>query len=359
MPVGKTLPVSSLIERHRALDLRLAERRDGFLSDWNGTHPFVHDFLGPSLVSLGKEAVAGDYIYLDERPAITESITRFHRNVESLDIQFTNVLAGAGSSSLLAAFALWLSRQGVEKIYYLPPIYHTLHYLLDLLRIEAIPLTTKHAFQPGYAFTLPDEPTVLAFCDPLWYAGKHVPASVITAISEWQERTGSLVFVDGSFQYLSWSPRLSETTSLLNPSRTFRVICPTKALAIHSYRFSYLLHPSQYHADFTFLYESLVGSAGVGNLAFGRRALEVLSTKDNTLSLRNFLRNTFLQLLETGAIQTKIEPDCGYYVFAKPLKNAESPNEQIVMDQDFFELTGYPGYGRINLMVARKLYLDS
>jgi hypothetical protein len=359
MSVGKTPLISQLIERHRALDLLLAARRDHFLSDWNGTHPFVHDFLGPKLVSLGREAVAGDYIYLDERPAIKESIIRFHRNVESLEIHSTNVLAGAGSSSLLTAFALWLSSQGVEKIYYWPPLYHTLHYFLSLLGIEAIALTTKHAFEPGFAFTLPNEKTVLAFCDPIWYAGKHVPESVVTAVSQWQEQTGSLVFVDGSFQYLSWNSRLSESTSVLNPSRTFRVICPTKALAIHSYRFSYLLHPSQYHTDFTFLYESLVGSAGVGNLAFGRRALEVFATKDSNWKLRDFLRNTFAELVKIGALQTRIEPDCGYYVFARPIKNAESIDEQILMDQDFFELTGYPGYGRINLMVGRKMYLES
>ena len=359
MLVGKRLPISQLIEKHRALDRVLSGHRDYFLSDWNGTHPFMADFLGPSLAGFGKDVVAGDYIYLEELPAITQAIIRFHRSLESLDIQSANILAGAGSSSLLAAFALWLSNQGIQKIYYLPPLYHTFHYFLSLLKINAIPVSPKQAFESGFSMSLPDESTFLALCDPIWYAGKHVRETVINAISLWQERTGSLVFVDGSFQYLSWSPLLSEATSSLNQSRTFRLVCPTKALAIHSYRFSYLLHAAQFHADLTFLYESLVGSAGVGNLAFGRRALEVLSSEVSNRPLRDFLRSTFLQLVETGALQTTIEPDCGYYVFAKPIKNAPCTEERIMMDQDFFELTGYPGHGRINLMVARKMYLEN
>ena len=358
MSVGKPALIDQLIEKHRSLDRVLAAGRDHFLSDWNGTHPFVNDFLGPELVSLGKEAVAGEYIYLEERSAISDAIIHFHRQVESLDIDASNVLAGAGSSSLLAAFALWLSKQGVEKIYYLPPLYHSFHYFLSLLRIDAIPVSEKQAFEPGFTLTLPEQLAVLVFCDPLWYAGKHVPEAVIATISRWQQRTGSLVFVDGSFQYLSWNSGLSESSSSLNLSRTFRVVCPTKALAVHSYRFSYLLHPSEFHTDFTFLYESLVGSAGVGNLAFGRRALEVLSSEANNSRLRDFLRNTFVELENIGVFQTRIEPDCGYYVFARPLKNAKVTEERILMDQDFFELTGFPGYGRINLMVARKLYLE-
>src|SRR5260370_33513020 len=98
------------------------------------------------------------------------------------------------------------------------------------------------------------------------------------------------------------------------------MICPTKALAVHSFRFSYFLHPYPFHDDLTFIYESLVGSVAGGNLAFGKRALQVLSSERSNRQLAEFLRETFEQLNTLGFLRTEIAPDCGYYVFAVPLR---------------------------------------
>jgi hypothetical protein len=351
---GKEFSVADLIERHRALDTLLRDRRNSFLSDWNGTHPFVDDFLGPSLSRLTPDALAGEYIYPDERPAITDAIRQFHRTVESLELQASNVLAGAGSSSLLASFALWLAKRKTQHIYYIPPLYHSLHYFLALLNITARPISSTQVFDRTFELKLPKESTVLMFCDPIWFAGKHVPPEVIKAISSWQQRTGSLILVDGSFQYLSWSGKRDEITSTLDPDLTFRLVCPTKALAIHAYRFSYLLHPAVFHDDLTFLYESLVGSIGIGNLLFGLRALEVLSSPRGNRPLADFLSDTFKALVQRGFVRTDIEPDCGYYAFAIPLVPLDN---HVVMGQDYFELDGYPTHVRVNLMVARRLQL--
>ncbi len=35
-----------LIEKHRLLDEAIRSNREHFVSDWNGTHPFVERFLG-------------------------------------------------------------------------------------------------------------------------------------------------------------------------------------------------------------------------------------------------------------------------------------------------------------------------
>jgi len=355
MSFSKEISITELVNRHRALDLVLATGRDSFLSEWNCEHPFVKEFLGPTLAGILPDVKAGDYIYLDERPAVMQAVLNFHQKHESPDLGPTNVLAGAGSSSLLAAFILWLVRQGVRRVHYLPPIYHTLHYFFKLLNIDAIPVSDKHAFEIGFEMTLPKDTSILLFSDPIWYAGKQVPAETVAAIALWQERTGSLVFVDGSFQYLSWNDKSYEHTASLSKELTFRMICPTKALAVHSFRFSYLLHPSPFHDDLTFLYESMVGSVAGGNLAFAKRALQVLSSERSNRPLAKFLGDTFEQLNARGFLRTEITPDCGYYVFAVPLKTVRN---QVAMGQDYFELAGYPNHVRINLMAARRIYLD-
>ena len=355
MTNGKEFSAHELVERHRALDVLLREQRSAFLSDWNGTHPFFEQFLGSELRRFAPGATAGEYIFLDERSAVTEAIRSFHKNAESLELQPANILAGSGSSLLLNAFVWWLAKSNHRKVYYIPPLYHSLHYFLSLLNITPIPVSNTHAFDSSFELSLPDRPSVLLLCDPVWFAGKHVPLELIKIIAAWQQRTGSLIMVDGSFQYLNWDDTRSEQTSCLDVERTFRLVCPTKALAIHAYRFAYLLHPASFHDDLTFLYESVSGGFDVGDLIFGLRALEVLSSSPGNRPLAAFLRNTFQALVRQKVLKTSIEPDCGYFVFAIPL--APLPN-QVMMTQEYFQLTGYPHYGRVNLMVARQLYLD-
>lgn len=354
MSFSKAIPISELIDQHRALDDALTRGRNSFLSEWNCNHPFVNEFLGP-LAGILAGVNPGDYIYLDERPLIANAVVDFHKTHERVEYIPRNVLAGAGSSSLLAAFILWLVKQDIRRVYYVPPIYHTLHYFFRLLNVEATPVSHKHAFEPGFELKLPDGSSVLFVSDPIWYAGRQLPAEAFNCIQSWQDRTESLVFVDGSFQYLNWYDRAPENTASLNKDLTFRLICPTKALAIHSFRFSYLLHPSRFHSDLTFLYENLIGSVAAGNLAFGSRALEVLSTERNNRPLAVFLRDTFDALTTRGILKTDITPDCGYYVFAVPL---EPLRDQVAMGPKYFELAGYSDHVRINLMVARRFYLD-
>jgi aspartate/methionine/tyrosine aminotransferase len=183
-----------------------------------------------------------------------------------------------------------------------------------------------------------------------------VPSETISAIGEWQRRTGSLVFIDGSFQYMQWDGTRREQTSTLEQELTFRLISPTKSLAIPFFRFAYLLHPSQFHDDFLFLYENIVGGANITDLAFARRSLEVLSKPESNGSLTTVLRDTYEHLVRRGLIRTEIIPECGYFVFALP--KVELPG-QAAMNQDYFELKNYPGYIRINLMVARHIFPET
>jgi aspartate/methionine/tyrosine aminotransferase len=345
--------LADLIEKHKALDGAIEDGREGFLSDWNGDHPFVERYLGPELLEFKlTQPLPSRYIYFDEEPSILEAVSALHRKLEGLMVSRRNVAAGPGSSSLLVAFSLWLLQQGYEEVYYVPPLYHTLHYFLRLLGLRPRPVSGKHAFEPGAGLNLPQKRTVMLLCDPIWYAGRGVPSEKLAAIMEWQQRTGSLVFIDGSFQYMRWDGGRREQTAALDPELTFRLICPTKSLAIPFFRFAYLLHPAHFHDEFLFLYESIVGGANISDLAFARRSLEVLSGEDGNRALTTFLRETYERLSRERLIQTEVPPECGYFAFAEL---APGLLGRVTMGQDYFEQRNYPGYARINLMVAHRL----
>lgn len=342
-----------IIEKHRALDFALKENREHFISDWNGDHPFVESYLGPDLLALKLERpLPSGYLYFDDEVSVLNAIGSFHLNLEGLELSRDHIVAGCGSSSMLVAFSLWLLQQGYEEVFYLPPLYYTLHYFLRMLNIRSRPVSGRQVFEPGSVLNLPEKRTVLLMCDPVWYVGRSVPLDKILKIAEWQRRTRSLVFVDGSFQYMQWGDVRREQTSILDPELTFRLISPTKSLAIPFFRFAYLLHPSEFHDDFVFLYESLVGGATISDILFARRSLSILASNTNNRELCLFLQSTFDQLVERQILHTKILPECGYFVFAIP--KVRLPSQ--VMDQDYFELKNYPEHARINLMAARHIF---
>jgi hypothetical protein len=152
--------------------------------------------------------------------------------------------------------------------------------------------------------------------------------------------------------HMSWNDERVEQTSVLDPELTFRLVSPTKSLGIPFFRFAYLLHPSRFHEDLLFLYESIVGGATISDIAFAKRSLAILDSVKNKSDLRKLLKSIFDQLVQKDLIETKIDPECGYFVFAVP--KIRLPN-QVTMDQEYFELRNYPGYARINLMVAHHL----
>jgi len=348
--------LAALIRRHRLLDVVIEHHRDQFLSDWNCNNPFFNKILGSKLLDLVPRRLAsgGDYVYFDEEHSILEGIRDFHLKREKIDFSRCNVMAGPGSSSFLAAFSLWLRQSGYTDIYYLPPLYHTIHFLLDIVDMRVIPVSQKHAFEMDCVLSLPSHSTVLLLCDPIWYAGKPLPQKQVDIIAEWQRATRSIVFVDGSFQYMKWGGLRSEGTAVFDPELTFRLVCPAKTLAVPFFRFAYLLHPAAAHAELLFLYESIVGGASAADLAFAYRALEVLGSDADCQIMPNFFCEVFYRLIKRGLIRTKIIPECGYFVFAAP---AGGPSSEMVMDQSYFELEGYPDYHRINLMSARRIYL--
>jgi hypothetical protein len=143
---------------------------------------------------------------------------------------------------------------------------------------------------------------------------------------------------------------------LLDPELTFRLISPGKSLAIPFFRFAYLLHPARLHRGLVFLYENMIGGSTVADLAFANRALEVMSSEECNFALTDYLRSQFDMLAGNGIVSTRITPDCGNFIFAVPAVRLPG---QIEMDQDYFEVKGYPDHIRINLMLAGQLYAKS
>jgi aspartate/methionine/tyrosine aminotransferase len=355
-PMRQRLTLLDLVEKHQLLDDAIREDRKHFVSDWNGTHPFVSEFLGPEI--LTRAVVTPDqarYLYFDEELDVLDAVRKLHETREGLSLSRENVLAGPGSSSLLTALCLWILHQGYREVYYIPPLYYTLHYFLRMLTVRPRPVTGKHAFEIGAALNLPAKKALLLLCDPIWFAGRRVPPQMMETIANWQRDTGSSVIIDGSFQFMQWENGGMECSSILDPELTFRVISPTKSLAIPCFRFAYLLHPAWSHRELLFLYENTVGGATVGDVAFARRSLQVLRSDESNHRFTNYLKDNFELLIAKDVIHTRIVPDCGYFVFAVPRR--ELPR-QIVMDQEYFELEGYPDHVRINLMLARNLYSE-
>jgi aspartate/methionine/tyrosine aminotransferase len=347
--VNRNLDLRDFIEKHRALDVEIQRSSDGFLSDWNGSHPFVEQFLGRALIDGSFNQPHSRYIYYNERPEIIEGISRFHSQIEALSLSPRNIMAGPGSSSFLASFSLWLLQKRYAEVYYIPPLYYTFHFFLRTLGIRLRPVSGKHSFESHAPLNLPRKRTVLLLTDPVWFAGKRLRQSLIEKLAHWQKETKSLIFVDGSFQYMQWDSTRREHSSALAPESTFRLVCPTKALAIPSARFAYLLHPHRFHDDLLFLYENLVGGVAAADLAFARRALDVLRDPLGNRPLTEFLQATYRALSDQKFLRTAIIPDCGYFIFAKPSRKM---GFKVAMGQEFFELKGYPGYVRVNLMIA-------
>ena len=347
--------LDDLFARHRRLDDIITQDRGQFPSDWNSTHPFVREFLGPQIGSSGLVG-PGEcrYVYFDEQQEILDAVRGLHRSLEGMHLARENLVAGPGSSSFLLAMSLWLLQQGYSEVFYIPPLYYTLHYFLKLFGIRARPLASGCVFEASVPSGLPAGRSILLLTDPIWFAGYRVPLETIEAIARWQRMTGSLVMVDGSFQFMQWDQTRRERSSLLDPELTFRLISPGKALGIPFFRFAYLVHPARVHRELVFLYENMIGASTVADLAFARRALEVMTRAESTFALTGYLRRTFEELVARGILATRIKPDCAYFTFAVPA--VELPG-QVAMDQEYFEIEGYPRHIRINLMLAERMYL--
>lgn len=327
------------------------ERRDPrrrlFISDYNGGHPFVEEYLGALATASPLEL--GDvtsYAGIDEDLRLRARIARLHRADDGADYGSEHVVPSGGSSALITTLCTWLMLAGWSEVHYLPPVYYKFAFLFDRFGIEPRPVADAHAFEPGFALRLPPRRTVLVLTDPIWYAGRRVPADVLDGVRRWQERTGSLVVVDGSFQYMRWDGGRAERSARLHPDLTLRIVSPTKYLSLHGYRCAHLLAPASVRDELADLHLNLHGDVTLADRLFAHRACDVMSGTGNG-ELVALMRASHRRLVDAGALTEHVAVETGYFVFGR----IRRPHEDFLcLYAPSFELAGHRDYVRVNLL---------
>ncbi len=342
-----TSDIAQVLASNEELETKYGDGDEGnFLSGWQCENPFAGAFIERvRLRDAQSDAVKYSYIEMDD--ILSTSISSMHKWLDGVKGEFA-FPSPFGSTSIIFSFCANLVRNDVNEIYYIPPIYFSMHFALKLFGIVARPISGTHAYETGFAINLPNKRTVLAFVDPVWFTGRKVPADAINEIIQWQQRTGSLIFVDGSFQYMPWAGARSEMTASLDPSLAIRMICPTKIMAIHGYRFSYALMPISLQGQFTNTFTNIYASSTISNAAFAHEAIAEMERGSITAHIVNVARSRFFRLLTAGVLQTELIPESGYFTFSK-IMNKLPPGYKL-MTQEFFEQRRFSGYAKVNLI---------
>jgi aspartate/methionine/tyrosine aminotransferase len=341
---------AATLELHRQLDLILTPGFVGrFISGYQTTHPFINSYLDGLAVNPSIAASMGTYSFAQDELQLVEAVRGFHKVVDGIDYAPDEILLSAGPSPLLLTLMMFIHRNAIPSLYYFRPIYHAVYFFADLLNIALLALCDQPLWDAESSLALPHGRHVLLFADPAWIAGRAVGESVLDSIRRWQDRTGSTVIVDGTFQYLKWeSPARKEGATRLSREHTIRLVCPTKSLALHGIRFAYLLGPAPLLGQLRWACDNVTGSASTFDLHGATRMMKVLSSPEGNWPLRKYIRTRYSQLLANGFIvRTACEPDCGYYVFGQmgcPLTT------DLIMDGAYFELAHFDGFVRINLL---------
>jgi len=347
-PTQRAQPPSALDlnEYYRKLAFELDDGDKGnFLSGWQCDNPFV-----ASLFDAVTRRRAGidfaKYIYFDADEDLVQAVLSFHRNVDGVAPEA--VLSGAGASPLMFSFITLLSKLQIRRAYYIPPVYHTVPVALARYGIEFLAAAKGQPFDHDFELNLPEASSVLFLTDPVWFAGVSVPSPIIRAVAEWQQRTGSIVFVDGSLQYLPWNGALLEETSKLTPSLTYRLVSPSKQLAIHGYRFAYLLLPEKTHPDLTWIYSNICGPASAESVAFAHEAMSAIVEGQIPSQLTQLAASRCRSLTQQKIIEPDPKPDRAFSVFAKV--NCALPTGYQVMDGRYFDQERPSACIKVNLL---------
>ncbi len=317
-----------------------------FLSGWQCDNPFVSDLLS----AIKERSIHIDhrkYVYFDDDIELSNGIRNIHTLFDGVRPQ--GILCASGSTLLLYSFVTYLKRIGIKRVHYIPPIYFTLHIAFELYGISATPVSAKQPFEKGFSIELPKESGCVVFLtDPVWFTGTQYSADIIEKIVAWQKENSSLVFIDGSLQYLPWNGIVRENTARLDPSYTFRLVCPSKQLAVHGYRFSYLLLPSSHERSMAWTYANIAGPAASDSIAFAYEAMAAISDRVVPNNLMKIVSKRHSYLRTNRIIESDIFPACGYFVFEKI--KAALPEGYALVDGKYFALGNYPGYTKINLL---------
>lgn len=355
-PSSRILTTREILQLHEDLEVKFGDGNGGdFLFGWQSINPYADGLLA-AVKRRAEEIDYTKYSYMESDSVLVGELADLHTSLDGIkpDAVFC---AASGGASILFAFAYWLARNDIKEIYYVPPIYFTLLNGLRQFGIRARALTAYHCFEREFRLILPQKKTVLILADPVWYAGIPVPKDVIDQVASWQEMTGSLVFVDGSFQYMRWDHRVWEPTAKFNKSHTIRLISPTKSLVVHGYRFAYALLPSTIKPIFSNCYTNIAGSSSADNAAFAHEAIGAMRERKLTEQLIARASSRHAKLRDLGIIESRLRPEAGYFVFEKI--NVSLPEDNLRMDGRYFGQPRFPQHARMNLLSTRFHLLET
>jgi histidinol-phosphate/aromatic aminotransferase/cobyric acid decarboxylase-like protein len=339
-------PIADLLNLHHVLEVEHDDGDKGnFLFGWQCENPFANDLLAATRErSLALNHT--QYSYLEEDFALANKIRQAHHELDGVAPK--DVFCGAGATALLVAFAAYLRNKNIREVYFLSPIYFSAHFAFRLFGIRVRRISKHHAFEVDFKMNLPRKEAVLIITDPIWYAGLPIPETVIDQVAHWQKEIGGIVFIDGSFQYMPWNGSVKERTAHLDPSRTIRLVSPSKSLCVAGYRFAYIFIPFSWRRDFSHIYTNIYASASVDTIAFGHEAIGAMLARNITNKLIDLVVSRHRDLRSSHKIESTIEASCGYFVFEKLKFNL--PSNYVRMGGEYFDQTRYPGYTRINLL---------
>lgn len=343
-----------LLKKHQRLDYLCRHPEDRlFISDWYCSHPFVQKYLPTTYLSKIPDKDLLYYCFQNDGDELHREISHFHQLNDHLTYEKEEIFVGAGMTPLLSAQMIMMKSMGVKKILYTRPLYYMFYYVAKVYEMELIPICDIPLNQLAIKLRLPRRKSWLIICDPLWYMGKSLIQSYVEQIRKWQEATESYILVDGAFQYMKWNPADRwEPTATLNKELTFRSICPTKALALHGIRFSYTLLPKSHQENMRYAYSNTLGSSCIYSHLAAKRIMQVLNSKTSNSELLTYIQQRYHFFMDHGLFEDPIHAESTYFIFVKMLKKLP---EYIVMDQDFFDTTNYPGFVRFNLLLPHKI----
>ncbi|GAA2678562.1 aminotransferase class I/II-fold pyridoxal phosphate-dependent enzyme [Actinoplanes palleronii] len=333
-----------ILRLHQDIDMQWRRIGEGkFLSGWETVNPFEYV---PHTYSADQMEC---YDILSEAADLATLIQDFHANADGIEIAPNSIYMTNGSSPLLLTIFLFAQAQGITEIFYVPPIYYSCYYFAQRLGIRLTPISTM-PLHGDADLRLPTERSTLLFCDPIWMAGTKVHEKHFDRIRDWQADTGSLVFVDGTFQYTQWDqPRAPEQTSRLLPDLTVRLVCPTKSLAVHGVRFAYLIYPERFKEDIRYPCSNITGSTSTIGYLQAVAIMKALNSAEGNALLTGHIARQHRRLLSDGLIGPEMAtPNASYFTFAVVGDNIR--RECLTMDERHFGLHGWPGYIRVNLL---------
>ncbi|MDK2949256.1 MAG: hypothetical protein PWQ56_421 [Patescibacteria group bacterium] len=332
-----------------------------FLSEWSfdkKIHQYTrfnkeHFKIAPSIPT--------EYTFPDTNRVLNDSIERFHVK-EGLPQNSFTVFISEGSTPMIAAMVLFAKKLGYDKIYSIFPLYFTIHKICDTMNIHIHPCNNDFACFENIELNLPKRKSFLFITDPIWSIGKHYSDEIFKKLSYWQKKTGSIIFVDGSFSYMNWGQSIKKEPSIiLDPNLTLRLVCPTKALCLHGLRFSYLLCPKAFSKEVARISISNTGSS----CYFGHLQREMVfnkMTEDNINPIGLFASKRYRELKEKFS-ENNIEhivPDCGFFMFAKLddfFKRKKKRSKYYWLNNKALDIfnSKYKGYAKINLIARDKV----